>query len=145
MDAGGGLQRQLDLIGEANGQALAKFTRNLNQDSIVNAGDPAGVWVGSSLGRKAGEKIPLMMNDHTREYTIRGVFDDHAQGGSAIVMDIAGAEQELGREGRVDRVLLKVPDDRPLEQWEAALRAALPAGLEEIGRASCRERVCLYV
>jgi putative ABC transport system permease protein len=120
----------LDLIGEANGEALAQFAKDLDQGALEDAGSPTDIWVGSSLGRKVGERIALMMNDHTREYTIRGVFDDHAQGGSVIVMDIAGAEQELGREGRVNRVLLKVPDDRPLEAWQKKLRESLPAGLE---------------
>jgi putative ABC transport system permease protein len=120
----------LDLIGEVNGEALAKFAGNLDQDSLEDVGSPTDVWVGSSLGRKAGERISLMMNDHTREYTIRGVFDDRGQGGSVIVMDIAGAEQELGRDGRVDRVLLKVPDNAPLEEWEKKLRESLPAGIE---------------
>ena len=120
----------LDLIGEANSEAFSQFAGNLDPGSLEAGGNPTDVWVGSSLARKAGEKISLMMNDHTQEYTIRGVFDDREQGGSVIVMDIAGAEQELGRQGRLDRVLLRVPDDRPLEEWEKKLREALPAGIE---------------
>jgi putative ABC transport system permease protein len=121
----------LDLIGEANAEISTQLAETLEEaGSTAGVGNAADVWVGSSLGRKAGEKISLMMNDHTREYTIRGVFDDHAEGGSVIVMDIAGAVSELGRQGRVDRVLLKVPDDRPLEEWEAKLQRALPEGLQ---------------
>jgi putative ABC transport system permease protein len=121
----------LDLIGEANGDGSAQIASKVEEaGSLAQVGSTTDVWVGSSLGRKAGEKIRLLMNDHTREYTVRGVFDDHDEGGSVIVMDIAGAEKELGREGRVDRVLLKVPDDRPLEEWQSQLRNALPAGLE---------------
>ena len=62
------------------------------------------MWVGSSLGQKAGDKIRLLINDHTREYTVRGVFDDHGEGGGVIVMDMARRrDMKLGREGRVDR------------------------------------------
>ena len=118
----------LDLIGEANGDSSAQLAGRV-EGSLGDVGTPTDVWVGSSLGRKAGQKISLLMNDHTREYTIRGVFDDHDEGGSAIVMDVAGAESELSRAGRVDRVLLKVPDDRPLEEWQSRLRSALPEGL----------------
>ena len=119
----------LDLIGEANAKLPAQFRAIDETQPVMDFGNPADVWVGSSLGKKAGEKIALMMNDHTREYTIGGVFDDHAEG-SAIVMDMAGAEKELGREGRVDRILLKVPEDRPLEDWQSALKRMLPRGLD---------------
>ena len=120
----------LDLIGEANGNLSAQLASRIDEaGSIEQVGSATDVWVGTSLGRKPGDKISLLMNDHTREYTIRGVFDDHDEGGSVIVMDVAGAGQELSRAGRVDRVLLKVPDDRPLEEWQSRLRGALPEGL----------------
>jgi putative ABC transport system permease protein len=121
----------LDLIGEANANLSVQFAGKLSEaGSFADIGGSTNIWVGSSLGRKAGDKLPLLINDHTRQYTIRGVFDDRNEGGSVIVMDIAGAEKELGRAGRVDRILLKVPDDRPLEEWQSKLRTALPAGLE---------------
>jgi putative ABC transport system permease protein len=120
----------LDLIGEVNSEISGQDISKLAESGpLGEIGSPTDVWVGASLGYKAGDHIPLMMNDHTRPYTVRGTFEDHGEGGSVIVMDIAGAEQELGRQGRVDRVLLKVPEDRPLEEWEKMLRTALPEGL----------------
>src|SRR6267154_901842 len=38
--------------------------------------------------------------------------------------------QALGRYGRVDRLLLKVPETPSLEDWQQRLRGALPAGVE---------------
>ena len=67
------------------------------------------------------------MNDHVRDYVVRGVFDDSAEGGAIVVMDIAAAQSELGRAGRVDSVLLKVPDAPPLAEWQIAVeRRAYP-------------------
>jgi putative ABC transport system permease protein len=120
----------LDLIGEVNNEISGQDIRQLAEaGSLEEIGKPTDVWVGASLGYKAGNQVQFMMNDHTRAYTVHGTFDDHSEGTSAIVMDIAGAEQELGRQGRVDRVLLKVPDDRPLEEWQKTLQSALPEGL----------------
>ena len=120
----------LDLIGELNGTALAQFANQIDEHELSKVRGNSDVWVGSSLGRKAGETISLMINDHTRPYLIEGVFDDHAEGGNLIVMDIAGAEAEVGRAGRVDRILLKVPEDRPLEEWESLIQKNLGEGVQ---------------
>jgi putative ABC transport system permease protein len=85
------------------------------------------VWVSSDLGRKPGEKINLIINDHMGSYTVRGLLHDRsAVGGSVILMDIALAMRQLGRRGRLDRILVKVPERPGPAQWEAILRKALP-------------------
>jgi putative ABC transport system permease protein len=89
-----------------------------------------GVWLGSSLHKKPGDTIRLGLNDHTGSFLVRGVFDDSSEGESLIVMDIDTAQRELARGPRVDGVLLKVPDARPLTEWRMLLAAHLPAGLE---------------
>ena len=45
-------------------------------------------------------------------------------------MDLAAAQRALNRFGRVDRILLKVPETPSLEEWQERLRAVLPAGVE---------------
>jgi putative ABC transport system permease protein len=117
----------LDLIGEATDQIVASVSRG--DQELKNPNDLEGVWAGSSLNVKTGSTIRLLMNDHTREYPLRGVFDDSAEGGGILVMDIASAQRELGRAGRVDSVLLKVPDKPSLGEWQNRLQAALPAGV----------------
>jgi len=49
---------------------------------------------------------------------------------SAIVMDLAAAQNALARYGRVDRVLLKVPRTPSLEEWQQRLGSVLPPGVE---------------
>jgi putative ABC transport system permease protein len=92
--------------------------------------DPESIWVGASAGYKAGEKVDLLINDRVRKYTVRGVYADSNGNEAAIVMDLAAAQKALDRFGRVDRILLKVPQSPNLEGWQERLRAVLPAGVE---------------
>ena len=88
------------------------------------------IWVGESLGRKSGETMALLLNDQIATYTVRGVFPDSHGSASAIVMDISAAQYALKRFGRVDRILLQVPQSPNLEEWQQRLRHALPAGVQ---------------
>lgn len=117
----------IDLIGEATDQKVVSVSGG--DAELKNPDYLEGVWAGSSLNVKTGSTIRLLMNDHTREYPVRGILDDSAAGGGIAVMDIATAQRELGREGRVDSVLLKVPDKPPLGEWQKRLQAGLPAGI----------------
>jgi putative ABC transport system permease protein len=87
------------------------------------------VWVSSHLGVKAGDIIQLQINDEIRPYTVCGALKDSGNSGGFVLMDIATAERALHRDGRVDRILLTVPSDPSLEQWERRIRDALPAGV----------------
>lgn len=117
----------IDLIGESSEKQIAGVSGG--DATFRNPGDFEGVWLGSSLGFKPGSTIRLLLNDHARDYPVRGVFDDSAEGGGIVVMDIAAAQRELGRGSRVDSVLLKVPDHPPLDEWRARLSLALPEGI----------------
>ncbi|HEY2351901.1 MAG TPA: ABC transporter permease [Candidatus Acidoferrum sp.] len=92
--------------------------------------DPASIWVGASLGRKAGERVALLINDREQDYIVRGVYPDMNGAESAIVMDIAAAQRAVGRTGRVDRILIKTPAQGNLDEWEQRLRGVLPTGVE---------------
>lgn len=92
--------------------------------------DPASIWIGASLKRNPGDRLRLIINDREREYTVRGVYPDPNGSESAILMDIAGSQNVLQRFGRVDRILIHVPHDRELDQWQKIIGAALPAGVE---------------
>jgi putative ABC transport system permease protein len=72
----------------------------------------------------------LLINDQVREFTVRGVYPDSNGNESAIVMDLAAAQRALNRFGRIDRILLKVPEVPSLEEWQQRVRSALPAGVE---------------
>ena len=130
----------LDLIAELNyAHPAVNVQAGDQEDALRHLADTDSVWVGKRLGRKPGEKVRLMMNDHTREYTVRGVFDDEHEGGSVIVMDIAAAQHELGKMGRVDRVLLRVPDEPGLDVWQRRLQEVLPTGVQVRAEGSGRE------
>jgi putative ABC transport system permease protein len=117
----------IDLIGESADQQIVTVSNG--DEALKNPGDLEGVWLGASLNAPGGSTIRLLMNDHARDYPVRAIFDDSAEGGGIAVMDIAAAQRELGRAGRVDSVLLKVPDDPPLAEWQNRLSRALPAGV----------------
>src|SRR6267142_728816 len=121
----------LDLIAE--GSEHSRMGDALSQDADENFVDylnqGGSVWVGAHLGRKPGEKLPLLINDHTREYTVRGVFPDSANE-TAIVMDIDTARRELNRGNRIDRILIKVPDLPAVDEWQRRIARALPEGVQ---------------
>src|SRR5271163_2236050 len=100
------------------------------EDALRYLRDPDSIWVGSSLGRKPGDRLRLLTNDQVGEFTVRGVYPDSNGSESAIVMDLGAAQRALNRFGRVDRILLKVPEAPSLEEWQQRVRAALPAGVE---------------
>jgi putative ABC transport system permease protein len=132
----------IDLVAEANSLAAAFANSQTGEtsgtspavpnDPLKFLSDPSSIWVGSSLDRKPGERLSLLINDRVRDYTIRGVYPDSNGNESAILMDIAAAQSALTRFGRVDRILIKTPatPELALDQWQQRLRSALPAGIE---------------
>src|SRR5260370_830551 len=72
----------------------------------------------------------MLINDQVRNSTVGGVYPDSSGNESAIVMDIAAAQQALKRYGRIDCILLKVPQTPSLEDWQQRLRSVLPPGVE---------------
>ncbi len=126
----------LDLVTEASAYAQneSQITSgaqgiSASKDLFEHLGDANSIWVGASTGYKAGDRVELLINDRVSGYTVRGVYPDSNGNESAIVMDIATAQQALSRYGRVDRILLKVPASPILEDWQQRLRAVLPAGV----------------
>src|ERR1700676_264158 len=122
----------LDLIAEGAGRAhgSSKVTIDAPENALKYLRDYDNVWVGESLGRKPGDRISLLINDQVRSYTVRGVYPDSNGNASAIVMDLAAAQAVLGRFGRVDRILAKVPQTPGLEEWQRRFQKVLPAGVE---------------
>jgi len=126
----------LDLIAAADAVEERPFPgfrlqENPNpEEALQNLSKADSVWVGSSLGKKTGDPLQLLINDSIHTFTVRGVYPDANGNESAVVMDIRSAQEALERLGRVDRILVKVPGTPGLEEWEQRLRAALPPGLD---------------
>ena len=100
-----------------------------SSDSLRYLEDTSSIWVGSGLGKKPGEQIELLINDQTYRSTIRGVYPDPSGNDTAVLMDIAAAQRVLRRFGRVDRVLLKLPQNANLSEWEKRIEDLLPPGV----------------
>src|SRR5437016_892386 len=127
----------LDLIAEGGAYAQSALqktaesqTQSASEQVFNRLGDADGIWVGSSVGYRTSDRVELLINDRVRTYTVRGVYPDSNGNESAIVMDLAAAQHALGRYGRVDRILLKVPETPSLGDWQQRLRTVLPAGVE---------------
>ncbi len=119
----------LDLIADHPGDL--SVDRDLTSgEALHQAAREDSLWVSEHLGAKAGDELPLQINDRIREYTVRGVLKDSGDSGSLVIMDIATAQRALHRVGRVDRVLLKLPSTPSVGQWEQRIRPSLPAGVE---------------
>jgi putative ABC transport system permease protein len=97
---------------------------------ISNLSAPGSIWLGESFQKRAGDKIELLINDRSILATVRGVFPDSGGSERAILMDIAGAQRAAGRFGRIDRILVKLPADAPLQELQAHIQDALPPGIE---------------
>jgi putative ABC transport system permease protein len=121
----GGSYAQMDSAG-----AGAPRVQENSEGVLEHFGDNESIWVGTSLGYQAGVRVQLLINDQVHEYTVRSVYPDSNGNESAIVMDIAAAQHALMRYGRVDRILLKVPNAPSLDEWQRRLCAALPTGVE---------------
>ena len=127
----------LDLVAETSiyaqgdaGNTGATSIQSASDDVFEHLGNADSIWVGLSDGNKTGDHVELLINDQVRSYTVRGVYPDSNGNESAIVMDIAAAQRALNRFGRVDRILLKVPQTPSLEEWQQRLRTILTAGVE---------------
>lgn len=120
----------LDMVGEAANWRQDDFRAAGRTDAFDHINDPDAIWVTHSLATRIGERLSLLINDQTRDFTVRGFIPDSGQSGSnAILMDIGAAQIALGKPRRVDRILLKVPDHPGIDEWEQRLRSALPAGV----------------
>ena len=90
------------------------------------------IWAGSGLGYKVGDRLTLTIDDDSSTYTVRGILGGPSD--EVLVMDLAQAARILRPSGRLDRILIDVPETRSLAAWESVLRAALPAGITLFSR-----------
>jgi putative ABC transport system permease protein len=127
----------LDLIAEGSRYASQSDTANPssnNEESIEEAArdleNPERVWISASYGKKTGEHISLLINDRVLDCVVRGVLPEVSGNENTILMDIAGAQRALNRFGRVDRILIKLPANSNLEEWQKTLSGVVPPGVE---------------
>jgi putative ABC transport system permease protein len=121
----------IDLVAEANARKQGILLPGAN-DAIRKINDLDAIYVPQSSGFGVGEKLRLLVNDQQRDYIVRGVLPntEDNSGDEFVVMDIAAAQIATGKQGRVDRILVKVPEQSSFELWQKRLRAALPEGVQ---------------
>jgi putative ABC transport system permease protein len=119
----------IDFVAEANG-AGNLIGDATSRQGLPHINDPDAIWATHGLAKTVGEKIQLLINDQAREYVVRGLIPDSAQlGTDAILMDIGAAQLASGKSGRVDRILIKIPDANDFDLWKSRLQQALPTGV----------------
>ena len=131
----------LDLISGAlqPGMRLPRNPASRAADSSPPLDWEQSVWVGPGLALHAGDSIRLQINDAEASYPVAGVLPEIPDAGQlrrAIVMDIGLAQRVLRRPGRIDRVLVRLPDAGDAEKYQALLAARFP-GLQ-VARSGAR-------
>lgn len=119
----------LDLIAQANSPNNTKFIPAQDSAILQDINSPDSIWVSRSLCDRIGGTVTLLINDRRRAYTVRGFLPATDTGADIAVMDIDAAQQATGKAGRVDRILIKVPDQPGIAQWQQRIRSDLPAGV----------------
>jgi putative ABC transport system permease protein len=121
----------VDMVAEAT-NATTVIGDATASEGLQHINDPDAVWVTRGLGKAVGDRVQLLINDHARQYVVRGLIPNSAQMGTdAILMDIGAAQLATGKSGRVDRILIKALDmkDSNFEMWQSKLQQALPEGV----------------
>ena len=105
----------IDVIAEVNRQQVRNLEIEADRDSSQQINDPNAIWTTRHIANRVGETIALLVNDQKRNYVVRGFIPQSAEVSEDVVMmDIAAAQSATGKVGRVDRILLKVPDNPAL-------------------------------
>lgn len=101
--------------------------------------DLRGAWVSEDLGLKAGDRLELLAASRRHSLKVRGTLPAGASASALVVLDMAEAQRVLARPGRVNRVLIGVPDTPPVEEWRARIAAVLPEGVQARPRGAATE------
>lgn len=121
----------IDLVAAANDEKMQTLEGSVDVDTLKHVNDPDAIWITHGLGRTTGESVSLLINDQVHAYTIRGFIPESAKlSGDVVLMDIGAAQLATAKVGRVDRILLKVPEQPAIDVWQQRLRAVLPPGVE---------------
>lgn len=120
----------IDMIGAANDPNLQKIDSAQVKEEIRHINDPNTIWVTPGLAQSVGAHLSLLIDDQTRTYEVRGILPGSSDvNGDAVLMDMAAAQMATGKQGRVDRILIRTPAEGDFATWESRLRGALPAGV----------------
>jgi putative ABC transport system permease protein len=122
-------------------------------DPIAFIADPRSVVLSEPFAKRAGiepgAKVRLRSRAGVETFTLRGLAPaggiGRAFGGDLALMDVAGAQRVLGREGLVDQVDVVLQGDASVDAVERAVAAVLPPGLEVLRPARRGEQIERYL
>jgi putative ABC transport system permease protein len=122
-------------------------------DPIAFIADPRSVILSEPFARRAGLEpgaaVRLRSRAGVETFTLRGLSPaggiGRAFGGDLALMDVAGAQHMLGREGLVDQIDVVLARDVRVESVEEAVAALLPPGLEVLRPARRGEQIERYL
>ena len=123
----------LDLVGDASSLIAVRSCSRQHrfQERRPESAQRCEQHLGQRAPRQEGRGQAAAAGERSRavEYTVRGLLKDSANAGDFVVMDIATAQRDLARPGRVDRVLINAAPLRHAGAVgsEAAFRPAEPA------------------
>jgi putative ABC transport system permease protein len=127
----------IDLIGEGSRHIFESAPSSpsasgnpASAPSFQQLMEPMSIWVGASLQKNPGDTLELLINDRSYVCTVRGVYPDSNGNENAIVMDIAASQRMLERTGTLDRILIKLPQNADIGEWQRKLAAGLPEGVQ---------------
>ncbi|MFN8812716.1 MAG: FtsX-like permease family protein [Acidobacteriota bacterium] len=112
----------------ANALELAE-AGNRAEPKLTEAGQ-RGVFTTAGLGRR-GESIRLQVNDEAHDFTILGTIDSRQVSGDLVLLDLEDADLVTGRQGKIDRILVTLPETEKaaVDQWAERLRQGMPEGI----------------
>jgi putative ABC transport system permease protein len=120
----------IDFIAQANNPVDRQLELSQDTSAFTDINDPTAIWTTRSLCDHIGGTVTLIINDQRRTYTVRGLIPASDQvSGDVAVMDIGAAQQATGQAGRVDRILLQVPEQPSFNYWQQKTQSALPSGV----------------
>jgi putative ABC transport system permease protein len=88
----------------------------------------------SRHGLRVGSHLELSIGDTRGTFIVRGLLRNEgparALDGNFVLMDIAAAQLAFDRLGRLDRVELRLPEGRSIDDAERTIASRLPPGLQ---------------
>jgi putative ABC transport system permease protein len=95
--------------------------------------DARSLWLTPSaaarLGARKGSRVATIAGSSEVEWHVAGILEELTESGELAVVDIAAAQQRLGRLGRISRIDVRLRPQANAGEAAQALRAMLPPGV----------------
>ncbi len=124
-------RKTVPLVGvDVIGSALELSDGRVAQKPLDLQPGERGAYVSEGLA-VAGQTVQLQVNDTPLGLRVLGVLDSKQLNGDVVLLDIEDAETVTGRAGRLDRILIELPEQEKVhvDRWVSTLEGHFDAGL----------------